>query len=393
MPADGGNPKPGGALAGMSVVDGDTSQLEAFLAGGRDTALLQGDAATVLATLPAGLADTCLTSPPYWAQRAYDSPDGFGREPTPEQYVDRLVMTCREIRRVLKPTGSIWLNLGDTYRRKNLLGIPWRVALALQADGWILRNAIIWDKEKGNPCNARDKLRNVHEHVFHLVRQERYTYDLDAIRQQPGQATHRHGRITTPTGVNGTRYERQIKRSPALTDDERARALAVLRETLARVERGEIADFRMLIRGVQRATHSDAVAVSGRAHELRQQGFCILPYHKNGAKPGDVWRITPEDSWRTDSHYAVFPVALCELPILATCPLGGIVLDPFAGTGTTLVAARALGRRALGIDLSPAYLAHARQRLEQLHKGADSGSAKERRTTARDETNSSRKIG
>jgi len=147
------------------------------------------------------------------------------------------------------------------------------------------------------------------------------------------------------------------------------RALAALRETLARVERGEIADFRMIIRGVQRATHSDAVAHSGRAHELRKHGFCILPYHKNGAKPGDVWRITPEDAWRTDGHYAVFPLALCRVPILATCPPGGIVLDPFAGTGTTLVAARDLGRRAIGIDLSPAYLDLARQRLADTAPG------------------------
>ncbi len=343
--------------------------LDAFLAGATDTALLAGDAATVLATLPANLVDTCLTSPPYWGQRAYDNADGFGHEKTPEEYVARLVGVGGAIRRVLKPEGSLWLNLGDTYRRKRLLGIPWRVALALQENGWILRNAVVWDKEKGNPCHASDKLRNVHELIFHLVRQDRYRYDLDAIRLPPGQATFRDGKITTPTGVNGTRYEHQIARSAALTDQERARALAALRETLARVERGEIADFRMIIRGVQRATHSDAVEHSGRAHELRKHGFCILPYHKNGAKPGDVWRITPEDAWRTDGHYAVFPLALCRVPILATCPPGGIVLDPFAGTGTTLVAARDLGRRAIGIDLSPTYLDLARQRLADTVPG------------------------
>lgn len=341
------------------------TELDALLASDTGTALLAGDAATVLAGLPANLADTCLTSPPYWGQRAYDNADGFGHESSPEAYVARLVGVGREIRRVLKPEGSLWLNLGDTYRRKRLLGLPWRVALALQEDGWILRNAVVWDKGKGNPCHARDKLRNVHEMIFHLVRQDRYRYDLDAIRLPPGQPTLRDGKITTPTGVNGAKYERQIARSPALSRPERERALAALRETLARVERGEIADFRMLIRGVQRATHSDETAHSGRANELRKFGFCILPYHKNGAKPGDVWRITPEDAWRTDGHYAVFPLALCRVPILATCPPGGIVLDPFAGTGTTLVAARNLGRRAIGIDLSPAYLDLARQRLAE----------------------------
>lgn len=344
----------------------DKELLVKFLAGGATDVLLAGDAAAVMASLPAGLADMCLTSPPYWGQRAYDNPDGFGRERTPEQYVARLVAACREVRRVLRPEGSLWLNLGDTYRRKQLIGIPWRVALALQADGWILRNAIVWDKEKGNPCNARDKLRNVHEFVFHLVRQDRYFYDLDAIRRAPGQATYRDGKITTPTGVNGTKYARQIARGPSLSEAERERAMAALREALAKVERGEIADFRMIIRGTQRATHSDVAELSGRAHELQRHGFCILPYHKLGAKPGDVWRITPEDTWRTDAHYAVFPAALCELPIKATCPPGGIVLDPFVGTGTTLAAARLLGRRGIGIDLSPAYLALARRRLDAM---------------------------
>ena len=157
----------------------DAAQLDDFLAGATGVALLPGDAATVLATLPDGLVDTCLTSPPYWGQRAYDNADGFGQERTPEAYVARLVGVGREIRRVLKPEGSLWLNLGDTYRRKRLLGLPWRVALALQEEGWILRNAVVWDKEKGNPCHASDKLRNVHELIFHLVRQDRYRYDLD----------------------------------------------------------------------------------------------------------------------------------------------------------------------------------------------------------------------
>ena len=114
------------------------AELARFLAGETPTALLAGDAQAVLATLPAGLADCCLTSPPYWAQRAYDNPDGFGREQSPQLYVARLVAACREIARVLKPEGSLWLNLGDTYHRKHLVGIPWRVALALGEDGWIL---------------------------------------------------------------------------------------------------------------------------------------------------------------------------------------------------------------------------------------------------------------
>ena len=107
----------------------------------------------------------------------------------------------------------------------------------------------------------------------------------------------------------------------------------------------------MVLRGTQRATHSDATAVSGRARELRDRGFCLLRYHPGGAKPGDVWDILPEDTQGRGAHFAAFPADLCRIPILATCPPGGVVLDPFCGTGTALVVARELGRRSVGIDL------------------------------------------
>jgi DNA modification methylase len=326
--------------------------------------LVLGDSEIELGRLPTGIAHCCITSPPYWNQRSYDSRDGLGNETDPQDYVNRLVRIFRGVRRVLRPDGSLWLNLGDTYRNKNLMGIPWRVALALQADGWILRNSIIWDKVKGNPCNSKDKLRNVHELVFHFVAMDTYYYDLDAIRNEPGKPTWRNGRIVTATGVNGSKYERQIRRSTELNELEKANALQALKETLAKVEHGELPDFRMIIRGTQRATHSDSLDFSGRANELKAKGFCILPYHKNGTKPGDVWQITPEDEWRKEGHYAVFPRELCELPIKATCPAGGIVLDPFVGTGTALVAALEMGRRGIGIDLSASYLEEAARRLE-----------------------------
>jgi site-specific DNA-methyltransferase (adenine-specific) len=122
----------------------------------------------------------------------------------------------------------------------------------------------------------------------------------------------------------------------------------------------------MIIRSQQRATHSDGEKVSGRARELRDRGFYILRYHPNGSKPTDVWDIIPEDTQNRGSHFAPYPLDLCQIPILATCPKGGIVLDPFCGTGTTLVAARNLGRRSVGIDLSLQYLQYAEERCASL---------------------------
>jgi DNA modification methylase len=317
--------------------------------------------------MPAASVHAAVTSPPYWAVRRYAGGRGLGNERTPEEYVERLVAILDRVARVLRPDGSLWLNLGDTYAGKGLVGVPWRVALALQARGWIVRNAVVWDKVKGNPCNARDRLRDMYEHVFHLVRSPRFHYDGDAIRAPPRPpAVRSDGAVVTPTGVSGVRYRRQIAAS-ALSPAEKRSAVEALEEALRKVRDGRMPDFRMILRGVQRATHGDDVEFSGRAGELARKGWAILPYHPRGSKPGDVWRIVPEDAWRKDAHAAVFPAELCRIPILATCPPGGVVLDPFAGTGTTLVAALALGRRAVGVDVSSEYLAVAERRLQGLH--------------------------
>ena len=272
-----------------------------------------------------------------------------------------------ELRRVLKPTGSFWLNLGDTYRGKRQLGIPWRVAFHLvDEQGWTLRNSVVWHKVKGGPDTSRDRLRNVHELLFHFVLQPRgYHYDADAVRHAPRAARVEGGAVISATGVRGVRYRRQIELSTALTADERAAAAAALDGMLAELGAGRFDDFRMVIRGRQRATHSDQTAVSGRARELDERGFYFLRYHPRGAKPGDVWDILPEDTQGRDAHFAPFPADLCRVPILATCPPGGVVLDPFCGTGTALLVARELGRRAIGIDISEEYLALARRRWSE----------------------------
>jgi DNA modification methylase len=334
----------------------------------RGPVLVEGRTRDVLATMPDSTVDAAMTSPPYWAVRRYNGGSSLGEERTPEEFVEHLVDELAELPRVLKPAGSLWLNIGDTYRGKNLAGVPWRVAFRLQEEGWLLRNAVVWDKVKGNPDNSKDKLRNLYEFVFHFVRSKNYFYDADAIRNPPAPPRVVNGRVITPTGVSGINYRRQIERSRALSLEEKAAALKALEEALNKVRHGELSDFRMIIRGQQRTTHSESEEVSGRAAEINQRGFCVLPYHPRGSKPGDVWHIIPEDDWRVDSHAAVFPQDLCRIPILATCPENGVFLDPFAGTGTALTVAAACGRRAVGIDMSSDYLDVAERRLGAAHR-------------------------
>jgi site-specific DNA-methyltransferase (adenine-specific) len=328
---------------------------------------LCGDARTVLAKFPSDSIDCCMTSPPYWGKRVYNG-GGIGLETEYRDYTRNLVEVFREVHRVLKPTGSFWLNLGDTYLNKRLLGIPWRVAIELMdQQGWILRNDIIWNKVKGGLDNSTDKLRNVHEYVFHFVKNpRRYYFNADEIRTAPRQAKVVNGAVVSATGVSGIRYRRQIELSTSLTPEQKKTALHTLNETLAKVQRGEISDFRMIIRGTQRTTHSDSSQVSGRAKELEQKGCYILRYHPNGSKPSDVWDILPEDTQSRSEHYAAYPEDLCKIPILATCPPGAIVLDPFCGTGTTMVVACRLARKSVGIDVSPSYIKRAEDRANLL---------------------------
>lgn len=324
---------------------------------------LCGDAAEVLTLFPDASVDCAITSPPYFGHRRYAG-GGIGAEGRWQDYVAALGAVTSELLRVVRPTGSLWLNLGDTYRGKRQLGVPWRVAFHLADEqGWTLRNSVVWHKVKGGPDTSKDKLRNVHELLFHFVRQPRgYHYDDGAVRRAPRAARVEDGAVVSATGVRGVRYRRQIELSTSLDELEKAAALAALQETLGEVAAGRLADFRMVIRGRQRATHSDVSAVSGRARELQERGFYFLRYHPDGAKLGDVWDILPEDTQRRIGHFAPFPADLCRIPILATCPPDGVVLDPFCGTGTAMLVASELGRRSVGIDLAPEYLAMAEER-------------------------------
>jgi DNA modification methylase len=327
--------------------------------------LIAGDALDVLNAMPAGAVDCVMTSPPYWNQRQYVA-EGIGLEHSPGEFVDNLLNATGSVKRVLSDAGSFWLNLGDTYYRKSLAGLPWRVALRMMDEqGWVLRNDVVWSKLKGGMDTSSDRLANTHEVVFHFVKSPKYYYDADAIRSKPRSARLVNGAVVSATGVSGVRYRRKIELSPALSPGEKTAAFAALEEMLESIRRGEYSDFRMVIRGGgQRTTHSDQARISGRAKELQERGFYFLKYHPDGQKPSDVWEIIPEDTQKRDEmHYAAYPLDLCRIPILATCPPGGVVLDPFAGTGTTLAAAVQLGRRGVGIDISEAYVDFIRDRL------------------------------
>lgn len=325
-----------------------------------------GDALSVLRRLPAASINMCMTSPPYWGHREYDT-DGVGQEPTYLAYIANLTAILDEVQRVLRPDGSLWLNLGDTYRDKSLIGVPWRVAIALiDAGGWLLRNDVIWNKIKGAPDQSKDKLRNIHEHIFHFVKNRSYFYDADAIRSKPRASSIVNGSVVSATGVTGIRYKRQVELSTSLEPAEKIAAIDALNSILEDVRAKRISDFRMVIRGQQRPTHSDSIKVSGRAKELQVKGFYFLKYHPNGSKPSDVWDIVPEDTQKRDAHFAPYPVDLCRIPILATCPLGGTILDPFCGTGTTLLAASVLGRNGVGIDVSATYVDMTKSRLTDM---------------------------
>jgi len=342
-------------------------EIEQIISNERDCIFFAEDSLEILKNIPKNTIDCIMTSPPYWGQRCYEN-GGIGLESKPENFVDNLLEITKELYRVLKNTGSFWLNIGDTYKNKSLQGIPWRVAIRMMDEqGWILRNDVVWNKHKGAMDSSSDKLRNIHEMIFHFVKSNSYYYNDEAIRLNPRTTTVRNGAIVSASGVCGVRYKRQIELSTSLSKEEKINAIQDLQQVLHRVENGEIPDFRMIIRNQQRTTHSDSERVSGRAKELKDKGYYFLFYNQNGSLPTDIWDILPEDTQNREKHYAVYPEDLCKIPILATCPPDGIVLDPFCGSGTTNKVAHDLHRKSIGIDISEEYLNIAKQRVSQLN--------------------------
>jgi DNA modification methylase len=323
---------------------------------GRSTLYL-GDARRVLAEMPAESAHCIVTSPPYYGLRDYGTPDQIGQEADPDAYVEALRQVFAEARRVLADDGTLWLNLGDCYtansdgwargndynRRqpavrpksrlvlppKNLLGMPWRVAFALQAD-WILRNAVVWHKPNAMPQSVTDRLSTRYELIFLFVKQRHYWFDLDPIREP-----YTGDRTLERRAHKGGNKPNTI-------------------QTPWPPPSGKYADTEVPPGG---KNHGAAMLPTGRRHDA---------VHERGRNPGDVWSISTRPL--REAHFAAFPLDLPLRCIAAGCRPGGTVLDPFAGAGTTGIAARQLDRQFHGIELVPAYceITKARLRAEAL---------------------------
>jgi site-specific DNA-methyltransferase (cytosine-N4-specific) len=330
-----------------------------------DALILKADARDL--PLPDHSVDCVITSPPYWGLRDYGSRDQIGMERTWQDYVANLRTCAREIWRVLRPAGSFWLNLGDCFisnsdgcsrgetrvlglqprvrhgppclqgfPSKMKLGLPWRVRFALNEDGWISRNDVVWAKTNAMPVPANDRLACRHEYLFHLVKQRHYYFDLDGIRSPVAPETAQRCRrlMRAASGVGA--------RSPP---GNRPGSSASWREDKYKHDRERL----------------NARATGNRVWGDRQAMTRMMG---RGRNPGDVWALSAAGF--RGHHAAVFPEALVEVPLKATCPQGGVVLDPFAGSGTVGVVALRLGRRAILSDLT--YQNLQRQRIEETRK-------------------------
>lgn len=302
-----------------------------------------GDALDVLRTLPDNSVHCCITSPPYYALRDYGAAGQIGREDTPAQYVARLTEVFSEVWRVLRPNGTLWLNIADTYcgtgskgdhldpknpsgrngqcvslaqrvenvKAKDMLGIPWMLAFALRDHGWYLRSDIIWMKANPMPESTKDRPSRCYEHIFLLSKSRRYYYDAAAIAEPVAASTP--ARMKRGFGA-GNKYSADI---PG-----------------------------------QKHQHLNDHRPNGYADE-------DIPQLRNKR---DVWQINTVPY--RGGHFAAYPPKLAETCLLAGCPPEGVVLDPFLGSGTTAAVARQLGRHYIGIELNPDYCKLAQKRIE-----------------------------
>jgi len=334
--------------------------------------LLQGDCLEVLKTLPDNSIQMCVTSPPYYGLRDYDVDGQIGLEKTPEEYVAKLVDVFREVRRVLRDDGTLWLNLGDSYvgggrggntgkgkdksiirskriergngrwgdgnvpatgslKPKDLIGIPWMVAFALRADGWWLRSEIIWYKLNPMPGSARDRPASSHEQIFLFSKSATYYYDGDAIREPYAEAS-------LPRAMRGLSKDNKWSKAPGST----AHSISQARPNAKLSGSGQ--------------------AFGGDGHKGYIDANGRLLINPMGRNCRDVWVIAT-NAYK-GAHFATFPPEIPERCIKTGSKPGDVILDPFSGAGTTGLVAKQLKRDYIGIDLNPEYNEMARKRIE-----------------------------
>lgn len=325
---------------------------------GRMPYYIVGDAVKTMNTIEDGSIDCLVTTAPYWGMRDHGK-EGIAATMSVDEYVKMLLSMTGQARRVLKPQGSLWLHIADAAADGALQGIPERVVSAMVTEqGWNLRATVVWRKTRGVE-DGDEHLRRVHEVVYHLTPSGDYYFDDAALRQVYNDSGSAGQSGSTRSGVTGTRYLQRIRQSTQLTDSEKAAAEHALRVTIARVEAGEINDYRMFLREESAVVDNQ----SERAQAIAAQGYYIIESNRLGAAPPDVWTIEPERS--PIDHYHVTPSELYRLAIISTCPADGVVLDPYCGTGTACVVAYNEGRRSIGIDVNGDYVHRARRRVEQ----------------------------
>ena len=332
--------------------------------------ILQGDSLEVLRTLPSESVDCAITSPPYWALRDYGVEGQLGLEPTFQEYITKLCDIFDEVKRVLKKEGTCWVNLGDTYSgnkegktdnkvsdylketstgihkkatitEKCLCQIPSRFSIEMTNRNWILRNTIIWHKKNAMPSSVLDRLTNKYEQVFFFTKSKKYYFNVDSIRV-PFETSEKR-----PDGIVRQReygYEGKF----AVTNAE---SFGSPRARNSRKYNSK-----------ENTEDRDLEEISIKMGTRRPPGN---DYERNekGKNPGDVWTLTSQPF--PEAHFATFPEKLIVPMIKSGCPEKGIVLDIFMGAGTTALVAKKLGRNYVGIELNPAYIEIANERLKQ----------------------------
>jgi len=418
--------------------------------------IYQGNCIEVLKDFPDESIDCVVTSPPYWGLRDYGVGEQLGLEETPEEFVANLVKVFSEVKRVLKKEGTVWLNLGDSYagsvsrasnngragygnkretvtnrtgnnlKPKDLVGIPWRVAFALQSDGWYLRQDIIWHKPNPMPESVQDRCTKSHEYIFLLTKSTKYFYDADAIREKTTDTykgnrgvlkkrnktqsamgnrvfntEYSEGLMRNKRTVWKTKYgsvENESKHRQGM-HKERGESIVVTRKQLP--EQKEFVDFIRDKSNAKNLSEDSGVKLSKVEHWFRydESGFAYpsiedwniireylddwseefknidtkmtelethfdsIDNNEKGRNKRSVWSITTKPY--KEAHFATYPIELPTYCIKAGCPEGGIVLDPFFGSGTTGLAAQEQSRRWVGIELNPEYIEIAHRRLAQ----------------------------
>lgn len=322
--------------------------------------ILKGDCRNVLRTLPDESVHCVVTSPPYFGLRDYGVAGQIGLEPSPDAFVEEMVAVFAEVKRALRDDGTVWLNLGDSYagsgkfspgspsnlngskqstnmasaglrlpipaglKQKDLIGIPWRVAFALQADGWYLRQDIIWSKPNPMPESVRDRCTRAHEYIFMLSKSARYHYDAEAIKEPGSENSHGSPNVN-PGSKNGA----------------------------VRKDKGTLGQWPR--------PGKDKQSGHGRRHAGFNERWDAMDQYSGVRNKRSVWSVSTQPF--SEAHFATFPPALIEPCIMAGCPKGGTVLDPFGGAGTTGLVADRLSRNAILIELNPEYAKMAERRI------------------------------